>query len=206
MDSTEMKIAQRIRDLRTGKGVSQEALADETGVSRQAVSKWESGQSMPDVDNILLMSEYFGVATDYLLKGTTPEENVKGNEAGSKICYIVSTAFFSIGLFCAFSGWYEKQTMASIWGGMVIQAVGAAVYFIGRVLSAAKAPFAVRWLNIVLALFMPASMLAGAVSIAVFAQGWVAPYPTGLWQTGIFTAVYLTVCAVSFWGLKKRQK
>lgn len=64
-----MNISDRIQSLRKTKGISQEQLADELGVSRQAVSKWESGQSMPDIEKIILMSEYFKITTDYLLKG-----------------------------------------------------------------------------------------------------------------------------------------
>lgn len=67
-----MNMADRIQHLRKAKGFSQEDLADKVGVSRQAVSKWESGQSTPDPEKIILMSELFEVTTDYLLKGTEP--------------------------------------------------------------------------------------------------------------------------------------
>ena len=49
-----MTIADRILELRKIKGISQEELADEIGVSRQAVSKWESEQSIPDLDKIII--------------------------------------------------------------------------------------------------------------------------------------------------------
>lgn len=64
-----MNIADRIQSLRKSKGISQEQLADVVGVSRQAVSKWESEQTIPDLEKIILMSEYFEVTTDYILKG-----------------------------------------------------------------------------------------------------------------------------------------
>ena len=67
-----MTLADRIQQLRKQKGISQEELADRVGVSRQAVSKWESAQSVPDLDKILLLSDYFEVTTDYLLKGIEP--------------------------------------------------------------------------------------------------------------------------------------
>ncbi len=63
-----MKIADKIITLRKQSGFSQEELADKINVSRQAVSKWESEQALPDVDKIVLLSEIFGVSTDYLLK------------------------------------------------------------------------------------------------------------------------------------------
>lgn len=50
------------------KGISQEDLANALNVSRQAVSKWESSQSVPDMDKIVALSSYFNITTDYLLK------------------------------------------------------------------------------------------------------------------------------------------
>ena len=69
-----MTIADRIQSLRKAKGMSQEELADAAGVSRQAVSKWESEQSIPDIDKIVILSEIFDVTTDYILKGIEPVE------------------------------------------------------------------------------------------------------------------------------------
>lgn len=66
-----MQIAEKIYTERKRLGWSQEQLAEQMEVSRQAVSKWESGQSMPDLDKLVIMSEIFNVSTDYLLK----EEN-----------------------------------------------------------------------------------------------------------------------------------
>lgn len=67
-----MTISDRIRELRRTRGISQEELAAQIGVSRQAVSKWESGQSVPDLDRVIALSDYFDVTTDYLLKGIQP--------------------------------------------------------------------------------------------------------------------------------------
>ena len=67
-----MNIANRIQQLRKQKGFSQEELADKVGVSRQAVSKWESEQSTPDLEKIIAMSELFEVTMDYILKGVEP--------------------------------------------------------------------------------------------------------------------------------------
>lgn len=67
-----MNMADRIQYLRKTKGLSQEELADKVGVSRQAVSKWESEQSTPDIEKIIIMSELFEVTTDYILKGIEP--------------------------------------------------------------------------------------------------------------------------------------
>ena len=79
-----MSIAERILTLRKSKGMSQEQLAEAVGVSRQAVSKWESEQASPDPEKIITLSEVFGVTTDYLLKGVEPEKE----EAKAEDCSI----------------------------------------------------------------------------------------------------------------------
>lgn len=63
-----MKLGDKIMTLRRQQGWSQETLAEKLDVTRQSVSKWESAQSVPDLDKILAISELFGVTTDYLLK------------------------------------------------------------------------------------------------------------------------------------------
>lgn len=63
-----MILADKIIDLRKKSGWSQEELAEKMDVSRQSISKWESAQSVPDMARIVLLSEIFGVSTDYLLK------------------------------------------------------------------------------------------------------------------------------------------
>ena len=68
-----MILADKIISLRKKAGMSQEELADQMKVSRQAVSKWESAQSVPDLNRILKLSEIFGVSTDYLLKDELEE-------------------------------------------------------------------------------------------------------------------------------------
>lgn len=63
-----MILADKIIDLRKKNGWSQEELAEQLGVSRQTVSKWEGAQSVPDMGRVVQMSTLFGVSTDYLLK------------------------------------------------------------------------------------------------------------------------------------------
>lgn len=63
-----MTLAEKISLLRRQKGWSQEELAEKMDISRQSVSKWESGQSVPDLDKIIKISDIFAVSTDYLLK------------------------------------------------------------------------------------------------------------------------------------------
>ena len=63
-----MSLSEKIMDLRKKSGWSQEELAERLGISRQSVSKWETGESIPDIDKIIRMSELWNVSTDYLLK------------------------------------------------------------------------------------------------------------------------------------------
>lgn len=63
-----MSLAEKIYHERNKLGLSQEQFAEKMEISRQAVSKWETGQSMPDLDKLVMMSQIFGVSTDYLLK------------------------------------------------------------------------------------------------------------------------------------------
>ena len=63
-----MSFADRLRELRTNNRYSQEQLAEKLCVSRQAISKWETGDSLPDIDKAMAISEFFGVSMDYLLK------------------------------------------------------------------------------------------------------------------------------------------
>ncbi len=62
-----MKLHDKIYELRKKEGLSQEALAEKLGVSRQSVSKWETGEATPEVSKLLAISKLFGVTTDYLL-------------------------------------------------------------------------------------------------------------------------------------------
>ena len=75
-----MRLEGKIMLLRKQKGWSQEQLAEQLGISRQSVSKWESGASVPDLDKIIKLSQIFDVSTDYLLK-----EEIEIEEAPEKI-------------------------------------------------------------------------------------------------------------------------
>lgn len=63
-----MTMGEKILSLRKARGWSQEELAEHVGVTRQAVSRWESGTAKPDADKIIAICELFGVSADYLLR------------------------------------------------------------------------------------------------------------------------------------------
>ena len=67
-----MKLQEKILYCRKKAGLSQEALAERLGVSRQAISKWETGDAVPEINKLLLLANVFGVTTDWLLSEEEP--------------------------------------------------------------------------------------------------------------------------------------
>ena len=61
-------LSEKLYKLRKNSGLSQEQLAEQLNVSRQAISKWESGTAVPESEKLINISNYFGVSVDYLLK------------------------------------------------------------------------------------------------------------------------------------------
>lgn len=91
---SDMTTGEKIAALRREKGLSQEALGEKLGLSRQAVSKWEADQAMPTMDNLVELSRLFGVPVDTLLRPdeplpdkTQPPEGVKLSAEGLKVSY-----------------------------------------------------------------------------------------------------------------------
>lgn len=195
-----MTCCDRIRDLRRKHGLSQEDLAQQIGISRQAISKWESGQSMPDLDKIILLSEYFQVTTDYLLKGiesTMPQAQKAFPHAS--VFAITGTACNVIGLIAACCIWYEKQNATAMAIGLILMAIGCMIFGIGMVYSAedtrstAKSMF---WkINIWIVVFLPLAAVYNILTI-----GFPAPYPLLFhpplcWL--VFWLIYLAICLLT---------
>ena len=68
-----MTFGEKLLALRKQNNFSQEELAEKLGVSRQAISRWESGETMPDSPNLLQISKIFSVSADYLLRDEIEE-------------------------------------------------------------------------------------------------------------------------------------
>ena len=77
-----MTLGKKIYRLRVERGLSQEAFGETLNVSRQSVSKWETDQSVPELDKIVAISDLFGVSTDYLLKESEERMTETVNEGG----------------------------------------------------------------------------------------------------------------------------
>ena len=110
-----MKFQEKLVALRKGKGMSQEQLAEKLGVSRQAISRWESGESTPDMLNLLGLCECFQVSSDYLLHDDyesdadipvvkKKEEEIVEVKLKKKNMHLISAIGFLITTFCAIMG------------------------------------------------------------------------------------------------------
>lgn len=202
-----MTFGEKLQLLRKAKGMSQEQLATQINVSRQAISKWEVGESNPDLDKVVQISNIFDVTTDYLLKAE--QENSIGkvtlegnkNDVTVQILLISSAAFLAIGLFCAFGSWYSEKSAEGIFGGMIIQVIGIVGYFIGKIYSQTKIPFAIKFTNLAIVLFMPIS-----IASSLLCKHPVSPYPTDIYTITIFIVIYIIALIFSYILLKKQQR
>ena len=104
-----MALSEKLYALRKKSGFSQEQLAEQLDVSRQAISKWESGQSMPEPDKLVSISTFFKVTTDYLMKddavmeteiGNTPADNADSSTEGSQKTSVAGMLICSFGIIC----------------------------------------------------------------------------------------------------------
>ena len=131
-----MDLGERIQEQRKKQNFTQDQLAEKLDVSRQAVSKWESGQSVPDVDKIVEMSGLFDVTTDYLLKGSEPPapphdngipifNDMRPNPA--KIMELFAAGLIAVGAFIGWMSIYISNDTAS----MIIFIIGAVLQIIG---------------------------------------------------------------------------
>ena len=202
-----MNLSDRIQYLRKVRGISQEGLADQLGVSRQAVSKWEGEQSMPDLDKIISMSDYFAVTTDYLLKGIEPvvqkeeEQSIKHRRIASNICYQLSLGFIGLGIILSIILADFLKISVLLTPVLIVQGVGLLVWGTGRNLSEVRPSFQVKLALILFLLFVP----LGFLSNVLFPLGKIFPYPTSLAASLTFVTFYLIlgVCISLF--LKKQD-
>ena len=202
-----MNLSDRIQYLRKVRGISQEGLAEKLGVSRQAVSKWESEQSMPDLDKIISMSDYFEVTTDYLLKGIEPvvqkeeEQSIKHRRIASNICYQLSLGFVGLGIILSIILADFLKISVLLTPVLIVQGVGLLVWGTGRNLSEVRPSFQVKLALILFLLFVP----LGFLSNILFPMGKIFPYPTSLAASLTFVTFYLIlgVCISLF--LKKQD-
>lgn len=70
----------QLKLMRTRKGMTQEQVAEQVGVSRQAVAKWEKGESLPDIESCVHLADLYGVPVDMLVRGLKEEMQADGSK------------------------------------------------------------------------------------------------------------------------------
>lgn len=195
-----MNIADRIQHLRKSKGLSQEELADKIGVSRQAVSKWESEQSTPDIEKIILLSDYFETTTDYLLKGIEPANEFE-KKWSAMVFSATGTILNAIGLISAIVVWIEQQRVYAVGIGLVIMLLGTGIFLTGQFIDVREKTKAKRFfmlLNVWFLLFIPLSCCFNILDgLAGGFFGQLAPIPMlgkSIKTFALYWIVYVAIC------------
>ena len=125
-----MNIGERIYELRRKNSMSQDDLAEKMNVSRQSISKWESSQSVPEVERIVQLSNIFNVSTDWILKGeNSKNKKSQSNKNNLKSVQTVSTALNYIGFVIGTFILFEKQAVWAVAVPIVFSILSLAIYF-----------------------------------------------------------------------------
>ena len=90
-----MNIVKRIHQIRQQKNLTQEQLASDLAISRQAVSKWESGKAIPDIENLMYISNLYDVSLDELIKGDNKVSQKIVADVSAKKWHKLSILFFA---------------------------------------------------------------------------------------------------------------
>lgn len=130
-----MTFGEKLQDLRKQNNMSQEELAVQLNVSRQAVSKWELDASLPDTANVLAIGGLFGVSIDFLLKDTIEQTEIlpasySGNTPDTRrnTAFPLGIGCLALGLFTSCIGWWQYQTVIAAGVGIVLQIVGIVAF------------------------------------------------------------------------------
>ena len=183
-----MNISDRIQSLRKAKGITQEQLADAVGVSRQAVSKWEAEQSVPDLERVVAMAEYFDVTTDYLLRGIEPApKRDSGSRVSPRTMCIIATALDAAGLILGGGLWFEYQNWLCVAVMLIFQLAAVTVWLLTK----GERP---RWFWAVNVWFLSVipSALIGALLRPMLSRV-VAYYVVSSLGKALFTLLYIIV-------------
>ena len=99
-----MALSEKLYMLRKKSGLSQEQLAEQLNVSRQAISKWESGVSIPESDKLIAISNYFNVSLDYLMKEDNEQSKDTPQTEQSKSAQMADHTQRSVGFIICIGG------------------------------------------------------------------------------------------------------
>ena len=173
-----MTLAEKLLALRTEKGLSQEDLAERMGVSRQSVSKWETDQSVPDLDRIIKLADLFGVTVDELVR-----EGERPQPPEPKVIYVERekqglTPVQTLGVVAEVMG--VVLVILGLFGAPVLSLIGVALIPLGLPLILSKKhPFLIAgWLVVAESLLV----LNPHISVC----------PWGLWGGLLYLRFYFT--------------
>lgn len=126
-----MLLGEKLRKLRIARQLSQEQLADKLQVSRQAISKWELGESIPDTENLILLSKFYGVSIDYLLLNELNiSSELETKRSRSFPIFIFGMGGLIIGLTLSIVLWCTYQSILMVSIGLIIQIISVTVVLI----------------------------------------------------------------------------
>lgn len=126
-----MGFGENLQSIRKKNGLTQEALADMLGVSRQAVSRWEQGDGYPEVDKLLMLSEKLGVSIDSMMGLGSPESSpaaaeavidvqpsAKSSDAARIVCGVILTVLGFLFFFVPFIGYLQYVSLSIFLAGI----------------------------------------------------------------------------------------
>ncbi|MEG0367706.1 MAG: helix-turn-helix transcriptional regulator, partial [Coprobacillus sp.] len=122
-----MELKDKLLELRKKNRLSQQELADQLNVSRQSISKWELGETQPDINNIIALSDIYNVSTDYLLKDTIIN-TMDDSKDNSQLVIIITTIVILLGALTGRVLWGEYQNAISLLVGIIIQIIGVGIF------------------------------------------------------------------------------
>ena len=147
----DMAFQERLSRLRRERGLSQEDLGEAVGVTRQAVQKWESGGSRPDMDNLTLLAQFFGVSLDYLITG-------RENPAAAQPAQTIINNYYR-------HRWeYEYKSRRTLWGLPLVH-----IHLCERGFAAARGVVAIG--NVAVGIVSLGIFSAGVVSLGCISLG-----------------------------------
>ena len=174
-----MTLSEKLQNLRKAAGLSQEALAEQLGVTRQAVSKWETGEGKPDIDNLLPLAKLLHTTVDYLLddaadapRTDTPPTPPQTESVGHEL-------------------WEQMKAFGRRWGWLG----GYAIALIG----------AVRFVTTLVVLFAGGTALGGIIhaDFGMAAGFGLAYYAIGLIQMAVYAAMVVGGIWLARWLKQK---
>ena len=127
-----MTLSEKLQNLRRAAGLSQEQLAEQLGVTRQAVSKWETGEGKPDIDNLLPLAKLLHTTVDYLLDDTANQPRAEEAQTPPRSQSVGRELWEQLTAFGRRWGWLGGYALALI--GAVRFVTTAIVLFAGGTL------------------------------------------------------------------------